>query len=248
MQKNTWITLSNNKQQVSIPWLDENQPHFPATNNALPYPPGLLAAGGNLEPETLIQAYSHGIFPWYNNNEPILWWSPEPRCILYCDQFHASRSLKKSPRKQLFTAGFDENFKAVIEHCSDREETWISSDIKNAYQTLHDLGVAHSIEVFSRDKLVGGLYGVALGKVFFGESMFSLVPDASKFALWKLSEFLKMHDYRLIDCQQETSHLLSLGACSVSRELFEMELAEGLKADGLPRSEWSGVFKAYING
>ena len=192
---------------------------------------GLLALGGDLSTERLLKAYRCGIFPWYSPGEPILWWSPDPRCVLYPHQFRPSRSLKKSIRKNRFKFTFDQDFESVIEYCAalrTREtETWITEEMKAAYIRLHQLGYAHSTEVWKNGQLAGGLYGIAMGSMYFGESMFSLVPDASKAALYCLSSSLCAWQYHLIDCQVTSPHLLSLGATEIPRWEFlgNLELA-----------------------
>lgn len=188
---------------------------------------GLLAVGGDLAPERLLFAYSLGIFPWYNEGEPILWWSPDPRCILPPDQIHISRSLRKTLRRAIYRLSFDRAFDAVIQACRDRrcrEGTWISPEMQAAYRNLHRLGFAHSVECWEGDRLVGGLYGVCLGRCFFGESMFSLRADASKVALVGLARSLDAAGFALIDCQQSTPHLLSLGAHEIPRDDFLQKL------------------------
>ena len=185
---------------------------------------GLLALGGDLTSERLLLAYRKGIFPWYNPGEPILWWSPNPRCVLFPDNFQASRSLQKAIRKQQFSFTFDNCFCDVIEKCAGPRPggpgTWITQDMKNAYTKLHDLGYAHSVETWKDGELVGGLYGISLGKIFFGESMFSTVSDASKAAMNYLVRCLLRWDYKLIDCQITSSHLISLGAQEIPRDQF----------------------------
>lgn len=198
---------------------------------------GLLALGGDLSPERLLLAYAKGIFPWYNAGEPILWWSPDPRCVLFPEDFHASKSLKKSIRKQNFNFSFDTHFNEVINRCSQPRAsgpgTWITQDMKEAYNKLHNLGYAHSVETWKDGELVGGLYGIALGKVFFGESMFSTVTDASKAALDYLIHRLIACQYQLIDCQITSDHLISLGARKITRNRFvkTLDYATQLNSD-----------------
>ena len=211
-----------------IPWLDEDNPKFPDIDKALSDPDGLLAAGGNLDSTTLINAYQRGIFPWYSEPDPVLWWSPNPRCILKPDQVHISKSMKKVLRQQTFTLSWDTAFDEVIRACAAAraytEETWITDDMLNAYQNLHDQGIAHSLEVWQEDKLVGGLYGLAIGAVFFGESMFSNTNNSSKFAFIKLCEQLEKAEFALIDCQVESEHLTRLGAYTIARQDFKRQL------------------------
>jgi leucyl/phenylalanyl-tRNA--protein transferase len=206
--------------------LDPDNPKqaFPPLYLALREPDGLLAVGGCLSTDRLLNAYRRGIFPWYNPDEPILWWSPDPRLVLFPDNLIVSRSLGKTLRKNIFTVSFDKAFEQVIAACAeprkDSAGTWITTDINQAYIELHQQGFAHSVEVWFNDELVGGLYGVALGQVFFGESMFHTKTDASKVAFVSLVEHLKSWHYQLIDCQVHTRHLESLGAEEINRRAF----------------------------
>lgn len=197
---------------------------FPPVHKALQEPEGLLAVGGCLSPTRIINAYRHGIFPWFNPDDPILWWSPNPRMVLFPNQLYVSRRLAKTIRSGKFTFSIDRAFSAVIEACSKprcyAEGTWISDEIKQAYIALHRLGIAHSAEVWFDGELVGGLYGVALGQVFFGESMFHTKTDASKVAFVSLVQYLTDWNYQLLDCQMYTEHLASLGATEISRPDF----------------------------
>ena len=203
---------------------------FPDIADALENPNGLLAIGGNLNEARLLSAYKKGIFPWYNEGEPIMWWSPNPRCILKPKKIHVSRSLKKCLRKKEFQITFNKNFTDVINQCSLRKkktsssitsnDTWITVEIKNAFINLHKLGYAHSVECWFNKQLVGGLYGIAMGKIFFGESMFSLVPNASKISLVYLAKCLQEMKFQLIDCQVKSDHLLTLGAKLIRRKKF----------------------------
>ena len=206
-----------------IPWL-EGAPGFPPLERALTEPNGLLAAGGALDPQWLLTAYRQGIFPWFSPGEPILWWSPDPRLVLLPEAFRISRSLYKTLRRRLFELRVDSAFSAVIEACAAPRApatgTWISAEMRAAYLTMHELGYAHSVECWRDDRLVGGLYGMALGKVFFGESMFSIDTDASKVALAHLVRFLRLKGYVMIDCQMKTAHLMSMGAHEISRQQF----------------------------
>lgn len=206
----------------------------------VPFPPvssanqdGLLAMGGDLSMDSLVSAYSQGIFPWFNAGQPVLWWSPDPRLVLYPQRVKVSRSLAKIIRRQQFSLTCDQRFGEVIEGCAQRgmqtplagkADTWITESMHQAYTTLHRHGYAHSIEVWRQQKLVGGLYGVVLGDVFFGESMFSEESDASKVALVALCQFLASKHFRLIDCQVETGHLISMGAEQISRREFLQQL------------------------
>lgn len=214
------------RKHANIYWIDtDDAPDvFPPLETALRNPDGLLAAGGDLQPERLVAAYRRGIFPWYSRGQPILWWSPDPRAVLFPEKMKVSRSLRQSIRKQGFESRMDHDFAAVITACGDplyrRDGTWITDEMRSAYITLHQLGYAHSFETWRQNTLVGGLYGIRLGQVFFGESMFSRVTDASKFALKCLCEHLVEQSVVMIDCQMATSHLLSLGAELIPRKTF----------------------------
>jgi leucyl/phenylalanyl-tRNA--protein transferase len=203
-----------------MPEVNRGQFNFPHPSEADEY--GIVAWGGDLNPYRLIKAYQSGIFPWYSKDEPILWWSPDPRLIMELDDFKLSKSLKKSMKK--FTYKFNTNFKAVIENCAlpreDQNGTWINQEVSEAYQTLHAMGISHSIETYKNDELVGGLYGLVIGKVFCGESMFAKESDASKAAYAILIRHLKKWGYDFVDCQVPTDHLKSLGAKEISRESF----------------------------
>jgi len=193
---------------------------------------GLLAYGGDLNPNRLLTAYRKGIFPWFNEGDPPLWWSPNPRLVLYPKEFKASKSLRRVIRNRGYAVRFDTNFEQVIEYCSQvprrgQEGTWLTREMKAAYIQLHEMGFAHSVETYYQGALVGGFYGIALGKAFFGESMFALMPDASKVALRILSNIFVEKCYDFIDCQVETPHLMSLGARLIDRDQFldELEVA-----------------------
>jgi leucyl/phenylalanyl-tRNA---protein transferase len=192
--------------------------------HALREPPGLLAAGGDLKPARLLAAYERGVFPWYSAQQPILWWSPDPRMVLFPEEFHCSRSLTKTLRNGPYTSRVDGDFGATIRACAaprrSGPDTWLNPDMIASYEQLHELGFAHSIETYHAGQLVGGLYGIALGGVFFGESMFSLERDASKVALARLVEECRARDIRVIDCKVASGHLASLGAREVSRAQF----------------------------
>lgn len=211
-------------------WLDPNDPQapFPPVDMALRNPDGLLALGGDLSPERLLRAYRQGIFPWYSAGQPILWWSPDPRMVLRPSELKLSRSLRKTLRKGLFTITLDQDFDAVTAGCAEPRQdgrgTWLSPDMRRAYKQLHRLGYAHSIEAWQNNQLVGGLYGVALGKVFFGESMFARVTDASKVAFVHLVRQLSRWQFELIDCQVHTNHLANFGAVAMSRSTFVDQL------------------------
>jgi len=215
---------------MTAPYLLDNMHKniFPDVELALTEPDGLLAVGGDLSVERLIAAYQQGIFPWYSEDQPILWWSPDPRMILEPQEIKISRSLAKKIRKQIFTVTMDNAFQKVIVECSKprlekgsiQNETWILDEMIDAYIQLHKSGYAHSVECWQENKLVGGLYGVAIGQVFFGESMFSRVSDSSKVAFVALSKQLQQWGFKLIDCQVYTSHLENLGAKMISRKKF----------------------------
>ncbi len=194
---------------------------FPSVEHAFREPNGLLAAGGDLTPARLINAYRSGIFPWYNEGQPILWWSPDPRAVLFPSRLKVSRSLRKTLKKGEFKVTLDTAFRQVMQACAaprtDDGGTWITDDMLDAYCRLHELGIAHSVEAWRGDELVGGLYGVAIGRVFFGESMFSRATDASKVAFVHLVQQLERWGYAVIDCQVGSSHLQSLGAEDISR-------------------------------
>jgi len=223
-----------------VPWLRTSS-LFPPIDAALDDPNGLLAAGGDLSPERLVDAYRHGIFPWYNGGQPILWWSPNPRMVLLLDEFKLSRSLAKVVRQQRFEIRVDTAFRDVITACAEprngQSGTWITPQVIDAYTTLHRQGYAHSIESWRDEQLVGGLYGVAIGRMFYGESMFARESDASKVALVKLVAMLKYMEMPLIDCQQETDHLARFGARPVTRRTFAGWLARLIPAPA-PTERW----------
>lgn len=213
-----------------IPWLRPEHPPeaFPPVEEALQEPNGLLCVGGDLSVDRLLEAYRRGIFPWFSAGQPILWWSPDPRTVLFPAEFKVSRSLAKTLRNRGFRTTVDQAFEQVIDRCADPalrpEGTWISPQMRAAYRRLHELDYAHSFETWDGDRLVGGLYGVALGRVFFGESMFSTARDASKVALHALVQASLAQNIRLIDCQVDSEHLRSLGARSLPRREFVREL------------------------
>ncbi|MCF8296799.1 MAG: leucyl/phenylalanyl-tRNA--protein transferase [Saprospiraceae bacterium] len=205
---------------------------FPNPNEAIKE--GLLAVGGDLSAERILQAYSNGIFPWYSDEEPIMWWSPNPRLVLFPEKFKISKSLKQKIRKGVFEIKFDSRFEEVIEHCSEvpraeQDGTWITEEMKQAYINLYNHGFAHSVETYYDGKLVGGLYGLSLGNIFFGESMFHILTDASKVAFYFLVEKIKEWNFDLIDCQVKTNHLISLGAEEISREKYLELLSVSIK-------------------
>jgi leucyl/phenylalanyl-tRNA--protein transferase len=213
-----------------IPWLRPDAP-FPPIEAALAEPNGLLAASDDLTPERLLDAYRRGIFPWYSNDQPVLWWSPDPRMVLFVDEFRVARSLRKRLQQQRLEIRVDTAFRAVIESCATvsrpgQAGTWITPAIVEAYGALHHRGNAHSVEAWRDGGLVGGLYGVAIGRMFFGESMFAHEPDASKIALVHLIAMLRARDFPLVDCQQETTHLASFGARPIARRAFADRVAQ----------------------
>ncbi len=218
---------------MPLPWLEPQIIGFPPLEQALTDPNGLLAAGGSLDEQWLLHAYSHGIFPWFEDGQPILWWSPDPRLVLFPDRVRISRSLRKQLRKQVYSVTMDTVFPEVIRRCGrarqDGQQTWITADMEYAYIHMHELGHAHSVEIWDESELVGGLYGIALGKVFFGESMFSLASNASKLALVALAQQLKRWQFAVIDCQVSSEHLLSMGAEEVTRESFVAMLQQNCK-------------------
>ncbi len=209
-----------------IAWITQDDPPdaFPEISAALTAPDGLLAAGGDLQPDRLLCAYRRGVFPWFDSGQPILWWSPDPRCIIRPDSFHVARRLRRSIRDTDLVLSFNKAFSIVIESCAaDRlgqEGTWITDEMIEAYSSLHTEGWAHSVEVWRDDDLVGGLYGLAIGKAFFGESMFSETSNASKIAMWALCELLVRHEFAILDCQVVSPHLTSLGATLMPRAEF----------------------------
>ena len=219
-----------------ITWLSaQDAPEwFPPLEQALEEPAGLLAAGGDLSPQRLIAAYRRGIFPWYSPGQPVLWWSPDPRAVLFPEEFHRSRSLAKRLRNGGFTCSMDRDFASVIDGCAAPREaspgTWITSEMRTAYLKLHRLGLAHSFEVWQDGALAGGLYGVRLGAVFFGESMFSRARDASKAALAHLVTVCQRNNLAVIDCQLPSRHLESLGARTIPRAQFQALLHEHVRA------------------
>ena len=232
-----------------IPWLESHSP-FPDVSEALTMDaPGLLAAGADLSPQRLLAAYRRGIFPWFSEGQPILWWSTDPRMVLMTEHFKLSDSLRKTLRKverSMEQGGpwqvrFDSAFEAVMRACAaprkDGPGTWISEDIINGYTGLYALGYAHSSEVWLDGKLVGGAYGVCIGRMFYGESMFARVTDASKIALAYLVGFLRSHGVAMVDCQQETSHLASLGAAPITRAAFLRHLSQAIEQP--PIADWA---------
>lgn len=218
--------MAINSSIESLYWLprDDDGAAFPPVDLALRDPDGLLAFGGSLSVQRLLHAYRQGIFPWYSEGQPIMWWSPDPRAVLFPDELNISRSLRKTLKKDLYSVTLDTAFAEVMDACAAPREddagTWITDDMKDAYYNLHQQGHAHSVEAWQDGELVGGLYGVAIGKVFFGESMFTRRTDASKVAFVHLVQQLKKWGYALIDCQVHSGHLASLGATNIPRSKF----------------------------
>ncbi|KXO14186.1 Leucyl/phenylalanyl-tRNA--protein transferase [Moritella sp. JT01] len=213
---------------IYLPELNHDLAYFPPVNTALTEPDGLLAMGGDLSPERLVNAYQQGIFPWFEEDQPILWWSPSQRMVLTPGAMHISRSLRKSYRRQNFSLSINHAFAEVIESCAEPRgysgETWITDSMQNAYLQLHEMGFAHSIEVWQDEQLVGGLYGLYIGDIFCGESMFHTITDASKIAFIGLQQHLADIGCKLIDCQLHNEHLASLGATEISRDTFIKQL------------------------
>lgn len=223
--------------------LDPDYPGFPNPEEA--EPDGLVAIGGDLEPLRLVNAYASGIFPWYGEGEPLLWWSLDPRMVLFPDEFRYSKSLRRVVRSGKFEVRLDTRFKEVMRSCAQvdrtaqgQDSTWITEAMVEAYVRLHELGFAHSFETYCADELVGGLYGVSLGPFFFGESMFHTVTDASKVAMARLVEFCREHHFRLIDAQQQTAHLASLGARPIPRSQY-LDLLSAITPENTLRGNWS---------
>ena len=216
-----------------LAWLECDTP-FPPLESALREPNGLLAASKDISPQRLLDAYRRGIFPWFSDGDPVLWWSPDPRMVLVPDEFRLSHSLHKRLRRQEFDVTTDTAFRAVMAACANtlrpgQHGTWITHDIIDAYSKLHELGIAHSVECWQSDekgrpRMVGGLYGVCLGRMFYGESMFTHVTDGSKTAFAHLVRWLKENAVEMIDCQMKTSHLASLGAREIPRQVFSSHL------------------------
>lgn len=231
---------------IRLHWLDPRNPHqpFPPVHLAMRDPNGLLAIGGDLSSTRLLRAYRQGIFPWYNPDEPILWWCPNPRTILQPNEMHVSRSLGKALRRSDYAVSFDRAFDAVLSACGGARNrgvgTWLGDDMRQAYGLLFASGHAHSVEVWRDKKLIGGLYGVAVGRVFFGESMFSHATDASKIALYWLCQQLSAWQFEMVDCQVSSAHLLSLGAREIPREQFLQRLSRAVELPApLPRWQFS---------
>ncbi len=223
-----------------IPWLNRDEP-FPPVELALQDPNGLLAAGGDLSPRRLLDAYARGIFPWFSGDDPLLWWSPDPRMVLFVGELHLSRSLRRVIRSGPFQVTMDTAFRDVMLACAEprpgQDGTWITPAMVDAYTRLAALGYAHSIEAWAGDRLAGGLYGVAIGRMFFGESMFARQTDASKVAFAALVRQLERWGFELIDCQMATSHLASLGAREIARDEFLARVSRLVRLPAVP-SPW----------
>lgn len=232
---------------MPVYWLNQAELLFP--NPELANPEGVLAVGGDLRPARLLLAYQNGIFPWYNAAEPILWWSPNPRFVLFPEELKVHKSMRPYFNKQKYRVSFDTDFAAIIDGCQQtirmgQHGTWITVEMREAYLELHRLGYAHSVEVWKQDQLVGGLYGIALGRVFFGESMFTRASNASKFGFITLVRTLQKRGYRLIDCQQETKHLASLGAESIKRRHF-LDLLAAIQNEPTDQGSWQSWSPYY---
>lgn len=224
---------------LNIPWFpDRDVLSFPAVEQALDAPDGLLMLGGNLSPTSLQNAYQSGIFPWFEEGQSIMWWSPSVRAVIPTEDIHISKNMRRLIRNHRYQVVADNDFKAVIDACSNRAQTWIVKRMRDAYLQLYDRGMAHSIEVYNKDRLVGGLYGVFVKNCFCGESMFSRESDTSKLALIKLAQFLLKHNSLLIDCQLPTAHLQSMGAIEMSRQDFVAELSEMRDNNLLMNKKW----------
>jgi leucyl/phenylalanyl-tRNA---protein transferase len=225
---------------IRLHWLDPRDPQqpFPPAHLAMRDPNGLLAIGGDLSPPRLLRAYAQGIFPWYNPDEPILWWSPDPRAVLEPGQMHVSRSLSRALRRADYAVSFDRDFAQVLKACGGQRAksrgTWLGEEMQEAYLRLFRLGHAHSVEVWRRQRLIGGLYGVCVGRMFYGESMFTRETDASKIALYWLGQQLQAWSFELIDCQIASPHLLSLGARSLDRAAFLARACVAAQQGGRP--------------
>ena len=219
-----------------IAYLNDTDP-FPPVEQALRSPDGLLAAGGTLDPHRLLDAYRHGIFPWFNEGDPVLWWSPDPRMVLFPCEFRVSRSLRKALQRKVYEIRVDASFEAVMRACAmprkGQAGTWISEDMVAAYARLHHMGLAHSVEAWHEGELAGGLYGIGIGRMFYGESMFSHRTDASKVALAHLVAQLQRWNFGMIDCQMRTPHLASLGAREIPRAEFIIRLKDLVERHGI---------------
>jgi len=235
----------------SILILEGDEFEFPDPKNSEGLFGGVVAAGGNLKPDTLIKAYSKGLFPWYDEDSPILWWCPDPRLTLYPNQFKVSKSFKRVLKNREYRVTFDRAFDEVIDFCAktprkDADGTWLNEELKSSFKKLHKRGFAHSVEAWMDGELSGGLYGLSLGGAFFGESMFSLKSNASKIALKAISDVLNKNGYDFIDCQVKTSHLVSLGAVEIPKERFLKELKEAMEKK--VTLDWQNLKWEYSDG
>lgn len=228
--------MQNTANRDPLYWISQRifAPGFPPLADALDEPDGLLAVGGDLSAERLLCAYRAGIFPWFSDNQPVMWWSPDPRSVIEPQHFHVSRSLKRTLNQKTFRVSCDCDFAGVMAGCraprAEQAGTWITQDMVSAYQKLHELGIAHSVECWDHNELCGGVYGLAIGRVFFGESMFSARSNASKVALYYLSRMMLDWGYELLDCQVHNPHLETLGARCISRPDFAARLAQLIDA------------------
>ncbi len=240
----------SDEENYFIPPLSKHATDFPDPRSASDE--GLLAYGGDLSSSSILTAYKQGIFPWYSQGDPILWWSPNPRLILYPHNFKVKKSFRRVLRSGKFSVTFDERFSDVIRYCATvpregQNSTWIVPEMEEAYIRLHEEGFAHSVEVYKEEKLVGGLYGISMGKAFFGESMFSLVTDASKVAFKALSDVLGSRGYDFIDCQMKTDHMIRLGAEVVKREVF-LDMLENTLEKHTDSGSWQHIKWEYNDG
>ena len=237
---------------MNLTLLDSEQPQFPHPRHAVKEPDGLLAVGGNLSPSTLINAYRQGIFPWYQDDDPILWWSPSQRCLIPMAGLHLSKSLVRTLRRQEYTITSDKDFAGVVQACAAPRDndggTLITAEMVEAYCQLHSMGQAHSVEVWDQGQLVGGIYGVAVGEVFCGESMFSRVTNGSKIAMAHLCQGLCQRGFKLLDCQLENPHLISMGASLVPRDQFlaTLELCRDKQPGWPAQNDWGNDWSCAL--
>lgn len=229
-----------------IAWIEPgSDTPFPPSSSALHDPNGLLAAGADFTPERLLQAYSRGIFPWYDETQPILWWTPDPRMVLYPGRLHVSRRLARALRNTPYDVTADTAFEQVMQRCAaprpNQDGTWITPELTEGFLRMHRLGYAHSVEIWDNEALVGGIYGLAIGRVFFGESMFSGKTNGSKFAIYHLCQHLRQHEFALIDCQVSSPHLETLGCEEISRAAFEQQLEVHTNRPDL-KGSWTDYF------
>ena len=240
------------KSRLSLYWLDPRNPRepFPPGECALRDPDGLIAVGGDLSVSRLLLAYRHGIFPWFNPDEPILWWTPDPRAVIYPEQLHVSRSLRRAARRDDYAVTLDRAFMRVVNACAEgrSEGTWLGPAMRQAYTELFRRGYAHSIEVWREGELIGGLYGIALGKVFFGESMFSRASNGSKLAMLWLCRQLQAWNFALLDCQVASPHLERMGISRISRKQFERILDSAIDDAPAPDGSWTFDIDAPSDG